>query len=276
MVKNLYVKNQTTRYFFSFFALFFGAIFSYFFLFPQVWNCQWVARSDFKQVGAGLFVSPEISAQQQKAAFKNIAIAQKRIAQFWGKREGKAALILCNNGAEYQHYCNSNEGAGCSIGTPWGHSFVVLNREGLNADVIAHEMCHDELFTRLGWWKTKRQIPQWFNEGLALVNDYRFVSATDSIQRCIDYHQEMLYRSNGGQVALALDDIATTNGFFGGDEAHVMLAYMTAGTEVSRWLSLVGTQKMRKLVAELQTGGDFSANYRKLEKQAKPQTFSKK
>ena len=270
MGKHFYSTNQSTRYFSYFLGLLLATAFGYFFLFPQVWYCQWVGYSDFKQIDNGLYISPEIPVQQRVVALQNIDIAQKRIAQFWGKQEGKAALILCNNGTEYQHFCNSNEGAGCSIGTPWGQSFVVLNREGLNADVIAHEMCHDELFTRLGWWKTKRQIPQWFNEGLALMADYRFVPATDSIQRYIDYKEEMLYRSHGGHVALNLKDISTTSGFFGGDEAHVMLAYMAAGTEVSRWLSLVGTQRMKGLIEGVERGNDFLERYQTLEKQAKP------
>ncbi|WP_332368176.1 hypothetical protein [Spirosoma telluris] len=49
---------------------------------------------------------------------------------------------------------------------PWGASYLILGPDGNNTDVIAHELCHDELFARLGWWRVKRQIPQWFNEGL--------------------------------------------------------------------------------------------------------------
>ncbi|TAH08764.1 MAG: hypothetical protein EAZ14_09320 [Runella slithyformis] len=239
---------------------------SYFFLFPQVWRCQWVRFSDFRQIDARLFVAAETSLKQQKMAIEALVAAQKRVAELWGQTNGSASIILCHSPQQYQRYCHHHEGAGCSIGTPWGESFIVLNLEGLNTDVIAHEMCHDELFNRLGWWTTKRQIPQWFNEGLALMADHRFVATTDSIQRYIDYKDELLYRSHGGQIALNLPDIATTSRFFGGDEAYQMLAYMTAATEVARWLSLVGKQQVRVLVQEINQGKDFLESYQAIEK----------
>ena len=241
---------------------------SYLFLFPQVWRCQWVQFLGFKQINTWLYTAPEISAKQQNVFLKAHQEAKKRVAQIWGNNSGhKTTTILCHSLRQYQQYCNGNEGAGCSIGTPWGESFIVLNLEGLNTDVIAHEMCHDALFSRLGWWTTKRQIPQWFNEGLALAVDYRFVSTTDSIQRYIDYQEEQFYRSHAGQIALNLDEIATTQGFFGGDESRLMLAYMTAATEVARWLSLAGRQKVPLLVEQIKNGEDFWKTYQKIEKQ---------
>jgi len=242
---------------------------SYLFLFPQLWRCQWIQFLDFKKIDTWLYVAPEISLKQQKMFLEAHQEAQKRVAQIWGSNSGTAtATILCHSPHQYQQYCNSNEGAGCSIGTPWGQSFIVLNLQGLNTDVIAHEMCHDALFSWLGWWTTKRQIPQWFNEGLALATDYRFVSTTDSIQRYIDYKEEQFYRARGGQIALNLDEIATTQGFFGGDETHLMLAYMTAATEVARWLSLVGRQKVPLLIEQIKNGEDFWNTYQKIEKRA--------
>jgi hypothetical protein len=259
---------QIKKLFYWLAALPFVLAASYFFLFPQVWRCQWVSFSAFRQVQPRLYVAPEISKQQQQMATISLKAAQVRIRQMWGGQRGNATVILCHSLPQYQQYCSSGEGAGCSLGTPWGASFVVLNLEGLNTDVIAHEMCHDELFSRLGWWTTKRQIPQWFNEGLALMADRRFVATTDSIQRYIDYKDELLYRSHGGQTVITLDEIATTQGFFGGNETQQMLAYMTAATEVARWLSLVGEQHIAQLIAQIKQGADFEQCYEALEKQA--------
>ncbi len=105
-----------------------------------------------------------------------------RIDSFWLGKQAKPKLIICGTPQEYQKYCQSTEGAGCSLGTPWGQSYVILNAQGLNVDVISHEMSHVELLDRLGWWKTTMDIPQWFNEGTALMLDRRFVNNPDSLR----------------------------------------------------------------------------------------------
>lgn len=242
---------------------------SYFVLFPHVFRCLSIRYSDFRLAAEHLYVSPELSPRVQTHANKLIQESRKRIETFWGSRVGKPTIILCQRTDQYRQYCNSGDGAGCSIGTPWGTSYIVLNMDGLNTDVIAHEMCHDELFTRLGWWKTTREIPQWFNEGLALMVDYRFVPKTDSIQRYVDYKDEYLYLSRGGQVALDLEEIASMRGFFNGQESHVMLAYMTSGMEVSRWLALTGEKKIPLLIQRVAEGKAFKEVYQELEQEHK-------
>jgi hypothetical protein len=241
---------------------------SYFVLFPQVWRCEWVAQSPMHKATDKLYISPLIATKNYSNIQKIIGQAQKRVQHLWKTRQGQPTIIVCGNDDEYRQFCNSIEGAGCSIGTPWNHSFVILNADGLNVDVLAHELCHDELFSRLGWWVTTRQIPQWFNEGLALMTDYRFVSETDSIQRYLDYKDEWLTRSHGQQTMLTLNDISSSRGFFGGGDAHAMLSYMTAGMEVSRWLSISAKSALPQLIESVSAGEDFEATYDGLEQKA--------
>ena len=254
------------RLFLWFLMGFSAALISYYVLFPHIWHCQWIAYSDFKKISPNLYVSPETSAKHRQSVHQAVAEAHIRIAELWGKPAGNATFILCENTEEYRRYCNSGDGAGCSIGTPWGASYIVLNPDGLNTDVVAHEMCHDELFTRLGWWTTTRQIPQWFNEGLALMVDYRFVATSDSIQRYLDYKEECAYVSSGGQIVLSLSEISSLHGFFNGNEGHVMLAYMTSGMEVSRWLANTGTQHVPRLINRIKAGETFDTAYHTLDK----------
>lgn len=244
----------------------FTLVVSYYVLFPHVWHCQWIDFSAFKKVSSNLYISTKTPPKHLQKAIKSMEEARKRITQLWDGFEGQGVLILCESSEEYYHYCHSNEGAGCSIGTPWGASYIVLNLDGLNTDVIAHEMCHDELFTRLGWWTTTRQIPQWFNEGLALMVDYRFVGTTDPIQRYLDYQEACLSASKGGQTVFELKEISTMKGFFGGNENHVFLAYMTAGVEVSKWLSERGIKQVPLFINQIKAGASFDKAYTDLEK----------
>lgn len=247
----------------------------YFFLYPQIFHCQIIGFSDFEKINETIFVSPELDARQQAAIVKVIKNAEIRVDSFWLGKQARPTLILCGSQAEYVKYCQSTEGAGCSLGTPWGDSYVILNAQGLNIDVISHEMSHVELLKRLGWWKTTMEIPQWFNEGTALMLDKRFVATADSIARYIDYTDEWLFLTGGGQNILELKDISTVKGFFSGNQKYVMLAYMTSGLEVSYWLAFNGRDGLQKLISKLKNGESFSDSYRQTERDAKTKSKMK-
>ncbi|MPR34665.1 hypothetical protein [Salmonirosea aquatica] len=242
------------------------AVTSYFFLYSHIFYCQTIAYSDFEKVSENLYVSDGIDQSQRQQMYASIRKARSRVVAFWGKSMGEATLILCSNPDEYQKYCHSSEGAGCSLGTPWGDSYIILNPYGLNEDVISHEMCHDELFSRLGWWRATTQIPQWFNEGLALMLDRRFVPETDPLPRYLSYKDEWMYLTHGAQEVLELDDLSSMKGFFGGNQRHVMLAYMTAGMEVAYWLMLTNPRNVRVLLDAVARGGEFTSTYERMRK----------
>lgn len=239
--------------------------------FPTLWRCLSIRRSaDFTAVQAQqrtVYVSNATTPRQREVLLSHLQIATRRIRQFWGRSEGRAVLIYCPTQEQYAHYCSGGEGAGCSLGLPWGDSFLVLGPEGNSPDVMAHELCHDELFARLGWLTIKRQVPQWFNEGLALMVDYRFTSATtDPSVRFLEYDAEWNYRVRGAgglspQFVPELASLETTRDFFYGNYGRVMLAYLTAGREVSRWLASTGPSALSRLMQALRAGKPFDEAY---------------
>ncbi|SFD68804.1 hypothetical protein [Spirosoma endophyticum] len=243
-------------------------------LYPQVLRCMYVRQSaDFHRLAPGseTYVSRTATASQQAKLQQHVRVAHDRIHRFWGDRRGRATLIYCPIQADYEQYCAGGEGAGCSLGTPWGTSYLVLGPDGNNPDVIAHELCHDELFARLGWWRVKRQIPQWFNEGLALMVDYRFTNPAvwdkpDSLQQALSTAGEDDWVLFPQHPMLKLADLETTRDFFGGDSFHTMLAYQTAAEEVTRWLAVVGRPGVPALSNAMATGHEFSDTYRQLER----------
>lgn len=247
-------------------------------LYPQVVRCIGVEHSaDFRPLpgleqGGPVYVHQSVTARQQRQLRGHVLTARDRIRRFWGDRRGRAVLIYCPQQTDYEQYCVDGEGAGCSLGTPWGASYLILGPEGNNADVIAHELCHDELFARLGWWRVKRQIPQWFNEGLALMVDYRFSNpavwdrpdSTKANRAGFEDDDDLMPFAR--RPMLKLTELETTRDFFGGDYGHVMLAYRTAADEVSRWLTTVGRAGVLALTDAVATGDDFSDTYRHLER----------
>ena len=244
-------------------------------LYPQLLRCLRVGHSaDFRQMtGTGaIYVHRSATATQQRQLLQHALTARDRIHRFWGNRQGQAVLIYCPSQPDYEQYCAGGEGAGCSLGTPWGAAYLVLGPDGNNADVISHELCHDELFARLGWWRVKQQIPQWFNEGLALMVDYRFSNPAvwehpdSSAANLSSLPWPPRSIPQTPRPMLKLTDLETTRGFFGADYGHTMLAYRTAAEEVARWLSVVGRAGVPLLTKEIAHGKAFSEVYRQLER----------
>ncbi|WP_147300350.1 hypothetical protein [Dyadobacter luteus] len=231
------------------------------FLYPQIFNCEIIRFSGFNQLRPDVFASPGLSTSSFKNVLRDVRKAEARIDSFYKGKVSRPAVIICTTPDEYKKYCSSTEGAGCSLGTPWGSSFIVLNLREMNVDVISHEMSHIELLARVGWWKTTMDVPQWYNEGVALMLDQRFVSNQDSIGRYLDYLDEWSYYTRGGQEILELENIKSVKDFFAGDQRHVMLAYMTSGLEVSYWLYYAGPESIDLLVRGLRAGGEFDDVY---------------
>ncbi|WP_266367391.1 hypothetical protein [Tellurirhabdus rosea] len=240
-------------------------------VFPHIIRCQFIGYApDFQRIAPGVYVSRDTPPRQRAFLLFEIRQAERRLASLWqSPRRGRAAVIFCQTPEQYERYCRGSEGAGCSLGTPWGDAWIVINPYGRNPDVLAHEMCHDELYQRLGWLTSQRQIPQWFNEGLALMLDHRFTTARDSLQRFRDYHDEWQYLTRGQQFVLELEEMESMRDFFGGGPQHVMLAYMTAGREVARWLSIVGRPGLQQLTDAVAAGNDFGTTYQTLEAKAR-------
>ncbi|WP_080057318.1 hypothetical protein [Spirosoma aerolatum] len=244
---------------------------------PQLLRCIWIEHSGHFQTAKGMtnvYISRTATQRQQTKFRQQVIQARSRIQRFWGSQQGRAILIYCPTQADYEQYCAGGEGAGCSIGTPWGSAYLILGPDGNDVDVIAHELCHDELFARLGWWQVKRQIPQWFNEGLALMVDYRYSypsvwERTDRPENDFSASDNPSVRPYPHHPMLKLSELETTRDFFGTDYMHTMLAYQTAAEEVARWLSRVGHRNVLVLTNAITDGEPFKDAYQRIEKQSR-------
>ena len=98
-------------------------------------------------------------------------------------------------------------GLGHIIGTthfaPGLPAIIVLNPDGQNVDVLAHEWAHAEFASRVGVLTRTYQVPTWFDEGLAMQVDWRD-SYTDAAMA------ELLQETGHRPV---LEEISSLNGF---------------------------------------------------------------
>ena len=141
------------------------------------------------------------------------------------------------------------------------YSYISLSSEYLNIDVIAHELTHAETHFRVfkGRIWSRGLIPVWFDEGVALQNDYR------------ERYNEAVWNdvTDNGNNVVALGDIDTpaefyvgeTEKFYEGETEERRYSYIISRHEVNRWIENNGVDSLLSLLDKVNQGWDFSSLY---------------
>ncbi|WP_146202221.1 hypothetical protein [Dyadobacter jejuensis] len=256
---------KTVKYLFYAIGLILASLF---YLYPQVFYTHTLCLSDFERVDGDIYVSKHLEGPLKKQITTVVTDSQHRVGALFGQYQSHPRIVVCATESEYKRYCNSNVGAGCSVGTPWGLHFVVVHLQGINTDVMSHEMSHIELLERLGWWTVLVDVPQWFNEGLALMVDRRFVKSTNPVRRYRGYRREWRQYARELGWLLPLAQLEGMSAFTSPDPDRVMYAYMTSGKEVSRWQIESGPFALTKLIQKIKSGIPFAEAYEQVSSEA--------
>ena len=132
------------------------------------------------------------------------------------------------------------------------HSYTSLSSEFLTADVLAHEMTHAETHQRIYQNSTDTSsIPIWFDEGLAVQNDYREPYSNEAWLKLTD----------NGQNIPSLSEYGSGETFFSGSTEDRRARYCLAGHEVSKWLEKNGRSGLLSLLKRVNQGESFSELY---------------
>jgi hypothetical protein len=246
--------NKIARSAFIVFGLLGAAAIVLILLFGEVLNCYVVRWSDFEEISPNLFVSPEMPADRRQKLLTLHADAQKRLGRLYPAMISAPVIIAGYTDNSVSRYGMGTGGTGRAYCTPI-ETFIVLGPNGLNVDVMAHEMAHAELAARLGgnWALARANVPVWFDEGLALQVDDRPKYNEDAWQRL----------TGNGRTEPSLAEIADRPGFSTG---NVTINYATSKREVTRWLTAVGRAGFSDLLTQLAQGIDFTDAYANVEK----------
>ena len=116
--------------------------------------------------------------------------------------------------------------------------------------ILAHEITHAELRSRLSA-EAQKTIPTWFDEGLALQNDYRerYSEAQWSVQ------------TDNGENAVALEDMDTPAEFYAGETEDRRFRYLNAKHELDVWMTAHGQRGLLELLDRLYGGAGFTTAY---------------
>ncbi|SDM81775.1 hypothetical protein SAMN04489726_3505 [Allokutzneria albata] len=133
----------------------------------------------------GLYAEPDVSDVDRQRLVSLYREANQRVTDFYGERRGRPIVLACSTPE-----CYSRVGGGGERGVAVLGRAVMLSPRGLDPVIAAHELSHTELHARLG----SGQVPQWFDEGLAVLvaDDPRFLLPRTSPDRCRTDTQEPL------------------------------------------------------------------------------------
>lgn len=202
--------------------------------------------SDFKKDGRLYFNSktPQHKIDSVKLLME---LASNRITEFWGKQTCNPKFIYCENAEDFKKYGSPYQIpalAHIKLG-----AYVVISNEGVDLDIIAHEISHAEFYERIGFYNWSFKIPRWFDEGLAMQNDNRSYYSEDTLK----------VRSDNFKNLPDVKKLTSGKQFNEeGSLEQIMLNYMAAKHEVKNWYT---KEKLNNLIKDINGGKTFEEAY---------------
>jgi hypothetical protein len=174
-------------------------------------------------------------ADRRGAAKATVEAARARVRAFYGDLQSTPRVLICATES-----CYSPLGGG-SRGVTLLDRALILSPRGADTVIAAHELAHAELHRRIGLAATLgRSVPQWFDEGLAVVVSDDPRSLAPGPDRC--------RAEPGGDLPAARAAWIETAASAG--------LYARAACRVSRWLDAHGGAAG---VLSLVSSGSFEA-----------------
>jgi hypothetical protein len=219
--------------------------FAHFMVFPQETRCILVSFSNFEHK-QNVYYSKTTTLAQLENLFQLQKVAENKVKSFWKENALlDYTLVYCNSEKKYDKYGTPNTPA--TTQRKLG-AYVVLSSDGVDEQIIAHEITHTILYNHIGWYKAIYKIPTWFEEGLAMQVDNREKYPIDSLQGKI----------NEGFILPDISTIATGKQFYTGDDDTVTLHYITAKYIIHEWLK---THSFSLFIKKMKNGDGFERAY---------------
>lgn len=223
----------------AFVSIFFLLLIASYMTNPQPVHAMLVDFSSMEEHGNHVYLEPNISENYKDNLLNDLEQSEKRITEVFGDVQATPTIIFVQSPRALEKYAQQNR-TGQTYYTYLGQ-YIVLGPDGFNEDVIAHELMHSELRTRL---KDKDKVPIWFDEGLATVVDHRYI------------RNDNLSLDN-------LNDLSSRQAFY--DSSRVKINYEIAHSEIIRWLETVGESGLLELIEGLNQGETFYVLYKAIE-----------
>ena len=222
----------------------------YFFQFNQYGYLMTVPyRSAFTEIANHVYINRNVKLDQQEI-LDLIGQAEERVKVFFGdlRFPDDTIFIICDD--ENLTRKLGEDHATVSFSVLSEKHYICISDEYLELDILAHEITHAELRSRLSA-KAQKAIPTWFDEGLALQNDYR--------ERYSE--AQWIAQTDNGKNTVPLEDMDTPAEFYAGEAEDRRFRYLNAKHELDVWMTTHGQHGLLELLDRLNGGADFNTAY---------------
>lgn len=215
-----------------------------------------------ENVSGEIWVEPAMSRSQRETLLEATRTARMQLERAYGPLRTRPRLIACVTETCYKGFGQQRTRA-----VSFGDSAILLSPRGLTAGFIAHEWSHAELYARLGGATGAlcRDMPRWFDEGLAVVLSEDPDYGESAYQRATNLGLPMpgadeLRTRAQWQVAVGKYGDALRGGEPGA--THPPVTYAAAGHWVREWYACAGPGGLAHLIAAVAAGAPFDTSWR--------------
>ena len=213
--------------------------------FTKIGYMSMIKYHGFKEVRDNIFIDKNYLDEEDQV-LSMIDSANERNEAFFGELQGETVIIITDDKEKLNKLGNSGSTAFTTTYVVNGaHNFTVVSGEKAELDILAHELSHAEIHSRIykGKWSSKDILPVWFDEGLAMQNDYR------------DKYSESEFKKIDN-----VRDITTVNDeeFFDSNKDIRVENYILAKHTVSCWIDAKGKEEVSKLLDAINKGENWN------------------
>lgn len=225
-----------------------STVYKYKVMLPSTWI-------GMERLAEGVYIDSGMDDRQRHQLLEEIERAKEKVNHVWGSIETRPEIYACSTEVCFQSFGGSTNRAN-SI----GGGKLLLSPRALNSAMVSHEWSHTELYPRVGGLWAWRRIPNWFDEGVAVM-----VSEDPR-------HGEQVWSTiiNEGIVPPPPDELSSHRKWIQAvkkfrdpdiNPNNLAVVYTTAGHAVREWYDKAGRDGLLELVQQVKEGSSFEDVY---------------
>ena len=224
----------------------------------KLWVPTWF---DMEPIADRIFVDKEMPSAEMAQVLTLVKASEERIVQYYGRVTSSPKFFFCST-----EECFKSFGGSTNRAKSFGDYATLFSPRGMSIPIISHERSHAELYSRID---AMRRIPQWFDEGLAVMvssapehseDHWQFLEASNVPRPT---RGELYTYSSSKQWIEAVhrygDDSNVERKAKGKPEIYPV--YSTAGHELQLWFSKAGTPGLLAFIERINNGENFESAY---------------